>query len=104
MAAAALSVVVLGAGTVGAMAAPSSSGMPSSGTSTPPAQTEFDRKIDHTGDRYTDALNLLGADGYTGITNFSVDGPDFTATAVDPNNNRASVVIDPSAGTVKNGG
>jgi hypothetical protein len=102
LAALTLAVALVTSGSIGALAATSGSGadagMPESW------QRQFDPMIDHTGDRYTDALNLLGADGYTGISNFSASGQDFTASAVDPHNNRVQVMVDPSAGTVKASG
>jgi hypothetical protein len=98
LAALALSLALITGGSIGALAATAGSdanaGMPESW------QPQFDPMIDHAGDRDTDALNLLGADGYTGITNFNASGQDFTASAVDPHNKRVQVTVDPATGTV----
>ena len=47
------------------------------------------------GDRYTHALNLLEANGYTGIENFAHNGQTFTATAMH-NGKRVPVTVEPS--------
>lgn len=51
--------------------------------------------IDASGKSYTHALNLLEANGYTGIENFARSGQTFTATALH-NGKRVQVAVEPS--------
>jgi hypothetical protein len=55
---------------------------------------------DNEGDAYTHALNMLQADGYTGIQNFRRVGNGFE-TQVDHNRHREQVMVDPAAGTIR---
>jgi hypothetical protein len=100
IAAAALSLALLGAGTVGAMAQTSGSTTPPNGKETA-AQAHWRHHNDPVGDRYTDALNILEANGYTGITDIVNNGKTYDAKATDPSNKPVSVTVDPSTGTVK---
>lgn len=99
--------LVTGAAALAATPAPgqmSNSAPPAAASTSSELHRQFDPKIDHVGDRYTDALNILEANGYTGVENFAPDGQDFTATALHAGNHRVAVIVDPSAGTVKSNG
>jgi hypothetical protein len=50
---------------------------------------------DEAGTPFTDALNLLEAQGYTGISDFHAEGQQFAATAM-YDGQRISVVVDPA--------
>lgn len=54
------------------------------------------------GSRATEALNLLSANGYTGVSDFAVSGKMFTATATQ-NGKSVPVTIDVDTKTVKAG-
>jgi hypothetical protein len=99
IAAMALSLALIGAGSIGAMAQTSGSTSPPSGKETA-AQIHWRHHNDAAGDRYTDALNKLGADGYSGVRNIAENGSNFTATATDPHNKPASVTVDTANGKV----
>ena len=49
---------------------------------------------DEAGTPFTNALNLLEAQGYTGITDFRAEGQQFAATAT-YDGQRVSVLVDP---------
>jgi hypothetical protein len=59
--------------------------------------------IDPTGDRMTEALNLLGSDGYTNIGTLTPQGQQFLATAK-MNGRDVSVLVDPQTHQVTNRG
>jgi hypothetical protein len=59
--------------------------------------------IDPTGDRMTEALNLLGSDGYTNIGTLTPQGQQFLATAK-MNGRDVSVLVDPQTHHVTNRG
>jgi hypothetical protein len=72
-----------------------------SGTSEPGSMSSS-APIDRAGASYTHTLNLLEANGYTGIENFARHGEGFTATAIH-NGKRVQVAVDPS-GQIRNQG
>jgi hypothetical protein len=59
--------------------------------------------IDPTGDRMTEALNLLGSDGYTNIGTLTPQGQQFLATAK-MNGRDVSVLVDPQTHQATNRG
>src|SRR5690242_6598681 len=79
------------AGTAGSTMAPAS--MP---------QSQYGGSVDTVGLGYTDALNLLEANGYTGLENFTKSGQEFTASAIHQGK-RVQVAVDPS-GHIRNAG
>jgi hypothetical protein len=99
IAAAVLSLALIPGGSIGALAQ-------NSGSTTPPGKKEAAAAMhqrhheDAAGDRYTDALNILAASGYTGISNIAESGQNFTATANSPQNKPVSVTVDPASRTV----
>ena len=105
IAAVALSLALIAGGSVGAMAQ-------TSGTGTPANQKAPHHKMatggkmhghhvqDTAGDRYTDALNTLAAGGYTGISNIEQTGSNFTATAMNSQQQQVSVTVNPATNTV----
>jgi hypothetical protein len=58
-------------------------------------------KSDPDGDRMTDALNILGSDGYVDIQSLTPQGDQFVANAV-LNGRNVSVVVDPQTRQVTN--
>jgi hypothetical protein len=56
-------------------------------------------KTDETGDRMTDALNVLSADGYFNIQSLTPQGDQFIANATQ-NGRNVSVLVDPQSGKV----
>lgn len=78
----------------GMMAPPAKANAGYSGTSEP-GMMSSSAPIDRAGASYTHTLNLLEANGYTGIENFAKHGQDFTATAIH-NGKRVQVAVDPS--------
>ena len=100
--------LITAAGSVGALAqqtpAPTTSPpqqLASLGTA--PTAPGLDGETRHSGDRYTAALNFLEASGYTGITNFAADGPNFDATAWH-DGHQVSVVANPDTKLIENHG
>ncbi len=75
-----------------ASSAPASSA-PAQVASVQPAQNV--PPTDEAGTPFTNALNLLEAQGYTGITDFRAEGQQFTATAMH-DGQRVSVLVDPT--------
>jgi hypothetical protein len=59
--------------------------------------------VDPVGDRMTEALNLLGSDGYTSIETLTPQGQQFLATAK-MNGRDVSVLVDPQTHQVTNRG
>jgi hypothetical protein len=58
-------------------------------------------KTDEMGDRMTEALNLLSADGYFNIQSLTPQGDQFLANATQ-NGRNVSVLVDPQSGKVTN--
>jgi len=58
-------------------------------------------KADEMGDRMTEALNLLSADGYFNIQSLTPQGDQFLANATQ-NGRNVSVLVDPQSGKVTN--
>jgi hypothetical protein len=65
------------------------------GTSTAPT-----RHSDPEGDRMTDALNLLFANDYTGISNLTPVGTAYSATAYH-GGRQVNIVVDPATGRIE---
>jgi hypothetical protein len=105
IAAAALSLALIAGTSAGAMAQNSGSSTPANtkqmtGKKETAAQAHWRHHNDPAGDRYTDALNTLGADGYSGINNIAENGSNFTATATSPQQQQMSVTVDPATNSV----
>jgi hypothetical protein len=76
-------------------------GWQSSGRDAKPAHRTA--SVDPIGDRMTEALNLLGSDGYTSIETLTPQGQQFLATAK-MNGRDVSVLVDPQTHQVTNRG
>jgi len=100
-ASAALVLGSIGSALAAGMAPPAKADAGYSGTSEP-GMMSSSAPIDRAGASYTHTLNLLEANGYTGIENFARNGQDFTATAIH-NGKRVQVAVDPS-GQIRNQG
>ncbi|HZS84672.1 MAG TPA: hypothetical protein VFA50_17485 [Stellaceae bacterium] len=90
---------------IGAVGSAMAAGTTSASGNSAPAtmmQHRADRYRDTAGDRYTQALNLLEAKGYTGIENFAAKGQGFTAYAWH-NGKRVAVSVDPTTGQIQSG-
>jgi hypothetical protein len=58
-------------------------------------------RTDETGDRMTEALNLLSADGYFNVQSLTPQGNQFIANATQ-NGRNVSVIVDPQSGKITN--
>src|SRR5262249_45935652 len=93
-----IATLLLGAGLIAASIGPALAATPNYGPSAHPTRLNH-ATMDRANGRYTSALNDLEAHGYTGISNFSAEGQDFTATAWH-NGKLVSVMLDPATGAI----
>jgi len=91
----------MAAGPAGAVLAASPAAAPSHGAPVMPIARH--ERSDVQGDRMTQALNLLAADGYADFRNFQQSGNDFTAT-VKRAGQPFTVLVNPGTGRISRQG
>jgi hypothetical protein len=92
----ALSFGLLAAGAAPVLAGPAAP----AGSTTPSIKTTTAMQSERDSDSYTQALNYLESNGYTGISNISRDGLAFDATAWH-DGRQVTVMVDPSTHSIQ---